>query len=105
MAYNIFSNAISNNKLSHAYLIDSNGCAEAMNIALAFAKLIICNDFDVSLRDNIAKRIDDGNYLDLKVIEADGMWIKKDELINLQNEFSKRAIEGKKKVYYTILKW
>ena len=99
MVYNVLNNAISNNKLSHAYLIDSNGNPDAMDIALSFAKMIICSEIDDSLKEDIVTRIDDGNYLDVKVIEADGMWIKKEELINLQNEFSKRAIEGNKKVY------
>lgn len=99
VAYNIFINAISNNKLSHAYLIDSNNNPDAMNIALAFAKMIICNDLKDDDKNILAKRIDDGNYLDVKVIESDGIWIKKEELLDLQNEFNKKAIEGNKKIY------
>lgn len=99
IAYNIFYNAISNNKLSHAYLIDSNGNSNAMDIALSFAKMIVCEGLDEKDKKDIEMRIDDGNYLDVKVIEAEGMWIKKEELINLQNEFSKKSIEGKKKIY------
>ncbi len=99
VAYGILSNAVSNNKISHAYLFDCNENPDAMKIALSFAKMIICNDLDENDRENVSRRIDDGNYLDIKIIESDGIWIKKDELINLQNEFSKRAIEGKKKVY------
>lgn len=100
LAYSILNNAISSNKISHAYLFDCNENPDAMKIALSFAKMIICNDInDEDDRVNICRRIDDGNYLDIKIIESDGIWIKKDELINLQNEFSKRAIEGKKKIY------
>ena len=99
IVYSILCNAISNNKLSHAYLFDCNENPDAFNIALAFTKMIVCSDLDETDKKYVCRRIDDNNYLDVKIIESDGIWIKKDELINLQNEFSKRAIEGKKKVY------
>ena len=99
VAYNMLNNAISNNKLSHAYLIDSNGNSDALDISLSFAKMIICNEIEDNLKKETMERIDNGNYLDIKVIDSDGMWIKKDELIELQNEFSKKSIEGRKKVY------
>lgn len=97
--YNTLMNAIMNNKLSHAYLFDSNGNSEIMDIVLSFVKMIICSDNDEIDNVNICKRIDDGNYLDVKVIEPDGIYIKKDQLLNLQDEFSKKAIEGNKKIY------
>lgn len=99
IVYNVLNNAISNNKLSHAYLIDSNGNSDAMDIALCFAKMVVCSTIQESLRADVMKRIDSGNYLDVKVVEADGMWIKKEDMLDLQNEFSKRSIEGSKKVY------
>ena len=99
IAYGILSNALVSNKISHAYLFDCNDNPDAMKFALSFAKNIICSNLDGEDRKNVCKRIDDGNYIDIKVIESDGIWIKKDELTNLQNEFSKKAIEGKKKIY------
>lgn len=99
VAYNIMINAINNNKISHAYLIDSNGNPDVMDIVLSFVKKIISLDFSDNDVDNIFKRIDEGNYLDVKIIEPDGMWIKKDQLLDLQGEFSKKAVEGKRKIY------
>ena len=99
LAYNILNNAISSNKLSHAYLFDSNENPDTMKLVISFAKMIICNDCNEEDIENICKRIDDGNYLDIKIIDSDGIWIKKEEMINLQNEFSKKSIEGKKKIY------
>ncbi len=98
--YNVLNNSISNNKLSHAYLFDSNGNSDVYNIVLSFTKMIITTDInDENEKENICMRIDDENYVDVKVIEPDGMWIKKDQLLDLQSEFSKKAIEGNKKVY------
>lgn len=98
--YNVLKNSIINNKLSHAYLFDSNGNSDVYDIVLTFTKMIIISDItDENEKNNICMRIDDGNYVDVKVIEPDGMWIKKDQLLDLQNEFSKKSIEGSKKVY------
>lgn len=98
--YNMLNNALCNNKLSHAYIFDSNNNADVMDIVMSFVKEIICMDIDSEEKIvNICQRIDDGNYLDVKVIEADGLWIKKEQLLNLQSEFSKKAVEGSKKVY------
>ena len=100
IVYNILNNAIKNNKLSHAYLFDSNGNSDIMDIVLSFAKMIITSDVkNEEEKKLIYKRIDDDNYMDIKIIEPDGMWIKKNQLIDLQTEFSKKAIEGKKKIY------
>lgn len=100
VAYKILNNAIINNRLSHAYLFDTNYCINSYDFILAFVKSIICQNIDIKeKRENICKRIDDGNYLDVKIIEADGMWIKKEQMLNLQEEFTKKAIEGNKKIY------
>lgn len=100
IAYNILINAINNNRISHAYLFDSNGNSDVNDIVLSFVKMILCKDFSSSLEiKNICDRIDSGNYLDIIFLEPDGMWIKKEQLINLQSEFSKKSIEGSKKIY------
>lgn len=98
--YNVLNNAINNNKLSHAYLFDSNGNSDVYKIVMSFVKMIITNDMtDIENVNNVCDRIDNENYVDVKVIEPDGMWIKKDQLLDLQSEFNKKAIEGSKKVY------
>ncbi len=98
--YNIVMNAIKNDKISHAYIFDSNGNPDAIDMIFSFVKEIICKDInDKNTIENVCRRIDDGNYIDVKIIEPDGLWIKKDQLLDLQSEFSKKSIEGNKKVY------
>lgn len=100
VVYNMLMNAINNGKLSHAYIFDSNGNSDVFDIVLSFVKMILCKDIDDENEKNIiCKRVDDGNYLDVKIIEPDGMWIKKDQLLDLQSEFNKRSFEGTKKIY------
>lgn len=97
---NVLFNEVKNDKVSHAYLIEENNNPEAFKIVLEFVKAIICGCGNLSLEDqSICKRIDDGNYPELKIIEPDGLLIKKQQIINLQQEFSREALEGKKRVY------
>lgn len=100
LVYTMLNNAIDSDKLSHAYLFDANGNDEVYDIIYSFVKMIFCRNIsDKKKINNICKRIDDSNYIDLKIIEPDGLWLKKEQILDLQNEFSKKAIEGDKKVY------
>ena len=101
-AYNLIKNAIKNNSISHAYLINSNGYSYAYDFAISMVKSFICqNHYDESNCNDcvLCKRISDGNYPELKIINADGMWIKKNQILDLQDDFSKVAIEGSKRIY------
>lgn len=91
--------AILNNKISHAYLFETNEYYDSKNFILSFVKDIICNNSDDNLKDNICKQIDNNEYIELKIINSSGLQIKKEEMLNLQEEFKSKPIEGKKKVY------
>lgn len=103
VAYSLLTNAIRNNKMSHAYLIDGNNNEYAFDFVMSLVKMIVCDDHysDYSKCDkcNRCKRIDDGNYTEVKIIESDTMMIKKEQLLELQNEFSKKGIEGNRRIY------
>lgn len=99
VAYNIMMNEISNNHISHAYLIDEFNNSDAFDFVLAFVKEILSMGLSDSEKQVLYKRIDDGNYPEIKVIEPDGMLIKKQQILDLQNEFSMEAIEGSKRIY------
>lgn len=103
IAYRILKNSILKNRNSHAYLFETKGYPKQMDIALAFAKYLLCPYHHSNTKDSqdcsICKRIRDGNFTELKIIEPDGLWIKKEQLEELQSEFSKKSIESNKKVY------
>ena len=99
VAYNIMKNEIKNQHICHAYLFDENGNAESFNIIMAFVKEILCNGLDDANKYSLCKRIDDGNYPEIKVIEPDGMLIKKQQILDLQKEFSRTAVEGNYRIY------
>ena len=101
--YKTLVNSLKNNKCSHAYLLDSNGYSNSLDLAIAFAKSILCpnNYFNCNNCENCyqCKNIDNREFLELKIIEAEGQWIKKNQLEELQYDFSKKSILGNKKVY------
>lgn len=103
LAYNLFKNDIENNCVTHAYLIDENNYFDSFKFVLSFVKAILCetnkiDDSNCSMC-SLCKRIDDGNYPEVKIISPDGMFIKKQQIITLQQEFSRTAVEGKKRIY------
>ena len=103
ITYKIISNSIKKNRCSHAYLIDTFGYPRAMEFAVGIAKSFLCPfNYTNNLNCNGCSQcntIDDGNFLELKIIKPDGEWIKKEQLEELQNLFSKKAVIGNKKVY------
>ena len=103
MAYNLLVGDIVHNCVTHAYLIDENNYSDSYKMILSFVKALLCDNHcldDSKCGDcSLCKRIDDGNYPEIKVIEADGMYIKKQQIIDLQQDFSRSAIEGKKRIY------
>ena len=101
VAYSLLCNAIDNNKLSHAYLIDGNNNQYAFDFVMAFVKKIICDDVELSESDknNICLRIDEGNYTEVKIIETDSLIIKKEQLLDLQKDFSLSGVEGNRRIY------
>lgn len=99
--YRQMENAINNN-LSHAYLFDLNNNVYAENMVMAFVKEILCKKHISKEEYNdcsVCRRIDDGNYSELKKIYPDGLVIKKEQLDDLQKSFSTKALESDKKVY------
>jgi len=101
IAYSLLNNAIKNNKLSHAYLFDTNHYEESFDFILAFVKAIVCgNHHDTNIKDCVlCQRIQNNNYPELKIIESESSIIRKEQLLELQSDFSRSSIEGDYRIY------
>ena len=103
IVYKTLTNEIKNNKYSHAYLFEANGNPDAFSLVMKKKKMLLCpynySNNDKCVNCTICERIDKNIYSDLKIIEPDGMWIKKEQLDELQKEFSTKSVESNKKVY------
>ena len=95
-------NIIEYEKLSHAYLIEVDNYDDDFLYVLDFIKMIILNVKHDSLANsdlNVIKQIDNNEYVDLKIVEPDGLIIKKKQLIDLQEEFQNKSLLNNKRVY------
>lgn len=94
--YNYFSLSLNNGKVSHAYLIESNGVSYAYDLAVDLAKFLVC---DGIYDENICSLIDDNNYPGFLVVDSFGKEIKKEEILKIQKLFSLKSVDGKRMVY------
>ena len=103
IVYKTLVNQIKNNKYSHAYLFEANGNPDAFSLVVGFAKSLLCphkyTNNEKCKNCTICHRIDNNIFSDLKIIEADGLWIKKEQLDELQKEYSIKSLESDKRVY------
>ena len=96
VAYKIIMNEINNKKYSHAYILESNGYHDPMSFAKKMAKALFCIDTD---NEKIIELIDSNNFPELKIIDPEGLIIKKEDIEELQYEFSKKPVYSDKKIY------
>ena len=103
IAYKILKNTIDKDKYSHAYLFETNGYYNSIPLVFSFVKAILCpNHGHHQDPCPICQMIDSQNYPELQVIKPDGLWIKKEQLVNLKEEFNQKALMGSKKVYVIL---
>lgn len=79
-------------RLSHAYLLETND----YNKVLQIAENII---LDSKHNENIEYLMEKETYADYKVIEPDGQWIKKEQISDLKSEFNSKSVYNNKRVY------
>jgi len=81
------------NKLSHAFLVDTNSLEETLK---EIKKIIAEILSDIP---NVKNLIEKGNLLNLKIIYPDGQFIKKEQILNLKNDFKTIPIYSKYNIY------
>lgn len=94
---------IKKNKVSHAYLIETNSFTKSKELVFAFAKMLLCSNTKEKEHDQnlcpICTQIDNQEYMDLMIIEPDGAWIKKEQLLQLQTIFKTKSYINGRRVY------
>lgn len=103
IVYKTLINSVKNNRYSHAYLIETNGYSKGLDLGIAFAKYLLCpNNYSNNEKCGNCSQcmnIDKNEFIELKIIDPEGQWIKKSQLEELQDAFSKKSVLGNKKVY------
>ena len=103
IAYKIFKNSKIKNRISHAYIIETNGYSKGLDIAIAFSKYLLCpksyTNSEKCKNCTQCFTIDKNEFIEFKIIQADGNQIKKEQIEELQLNFSKKPVIGDKKIY------
>lgn len=95
--YQILSKSFQSGKIPHAFLlVGKNASLPAHYIA----KSLICeNDLLACDKCNDCRRIDEHNFADFIYVSGKDESIKKGNVENIQEQFSKSSVEGKAKIY------
>ncbi|MBQ2639616.1 MAG: hypothetical protein IJF92_02515 [Bacilli bacterium] len=99
----ITNNIIELNKISHAYLIEVNNYEEDIEIIKEFIKKILLNKSNLDKlsksEEVISNQINNDQYIDLTILESDGAWIKKNQLLELKEDYQNKSLLDNKKIY------
>ena len=89
------------NKLAHAYLVETNNIEKAFKDIKEIIKLFNCEkEFESSCtKCNLCNLIDKNNLPSLKIISPDGSSIKKSQIAELKKDFNSIPIYSKYNVY------
>ena len=98
----LIESSLKNNKLSHAYFIETNGYNKSEELVMSFVKSILCRNHDQNIKKDgycyTCNLIDTGNYLDLRVIKPENGVIKTEVIDDLINDYQSKP-DGEYKVY------
>lgn len=99
-------NSILKNRIAHAYLFEGMRGTGKKEISILLAKSINCHapveGYKPCESCVNCKRINSGNHPDIHLVEPDGLSIKKGQIQELQEEFSKTGVESKNKLYMIV---
>ena len=99
---NFCDNVIKNEKISHAYLFEISNYDTDMFYIFQFIKMILSNksyDDVLNFKEDYFELIDNYDYPDIRVIEPDGNFIKKSQLVELKDDFSNKSLLNNKRFY------
>lgn len=98
----MLTNSITKDRIAHAYLFEGGRGTGKKEVSLQFAKSYFCknrNGAEPCYSCIECKRIESGNHPDVYLVSPDGLSLKKEQIKDLQKEFSKKSVEAKGKIY------
>ncbi|MBO9131281.1 DNA polymerase III subunit delta' [Bacillus sp. 165] len=102
IAVKMLINSIAKKRVSHAYLFEGPKGTGKLATAMQLTKRIFCSNpsgHEPCQQCHNCRRIESGNHPNIYVVKPDGLSIKKQQIQQLQEEFSKTGLESNQKVY------
>ena len=96
----LLGNSLKKDRLSHAYLFEGERGTKKYETALYFAQMLLCTGEDVPCQAcHNCRRIKNKTHPNVYVVEPIKNTIRKQQIIDLQKEFSKTRVEPGPKIY------
>ncbi|MFA5602307.1 MAG: DNA polymerase III subunit [Bacilli bacterium] len=93
---------IEKNNVAHAYLFYGDKKALKLETALHFSKMILCQKKKNNIPCDscyICNSINKNEFSELKIVDSGKSQIKKEEIMDLQANFTKKSLESNKRIY------
>ncbi len=100
--FNFLNKEIKTNRVSHAYLIETNNFSDIDNFLNVLVKMLLCPNKNIENncnKCNICNLVDSNNYPDLKIIDTDTNFIKKEQLLEVMDNFKNKSLYGIRQIY------
>ncbi len=96
----LLTNSLKKDRLSHAYLFEGEKGTRKYETALYFAQMLLCTGDDIPCQNcHNCRRISNNTHPNVYVVESIKNTIRKQQIIDLQREFSKTRVEAGPKIY------
>lgn len=104
IVYQILLNSLKSNQLAHAYLFSGQRGSKMKEAAILLAQTLVCPNREgfACEKCDVCRRIKEGTYVDLIVINGKDRTIKKEEILDLQHQFIQTGLEMYSKKIYII---
>lgn len=96
--YKVVKKVKENPNKNHAYMVHTNDVSYAKDIIYSFAKTLLCPNQGCN-SCSVCNRIDQNTYPEMVIIEKHGSMIKKEQILKLRENFSKKSMEGINRLY------
>ena len=94
----ILRRALHNGRLAHAYLFEGPDGIGKRLVALALARVLVCQNGKGCGDCPSCRKIDHNNHPDLHILDAEGASIKIDQIRQIQKDLSLRPLESEYKI-------
>lgn len=103
VAYRMMNNVFVESKLAHAYIFTGPNPSYLKDAAIYFAQSLVCEEDEMACEIcNSCRRVKEQIYSDFIFIDGTTTSIKKQDIVKLQEKFSKSSIEHRGRKIYII---
>lgn len=103
VAYRILENALLGKSAAHAYLFFGDKGCDKLKAAVLLAQSLLCEHEGFACETcDVCRRVAENNFSDMIIVDGSEKTIKKEDIMHIQEEFNKTALEATGKKIYIL---